>query len=180
MFMHVTAKKIAFCGLMLAFTIVCIALGSVIETNTLFLLAAASYFVGIVHREAGAGMGAAFYLAGVFLGFLVSPNKLYVLSYGAMGLYILLNETVYPRIGRLSGNRNRKAVFWIVKYTIFNLMYIPMLFGFQKLLFGRGLSAEMVFFFAAAGQIGFFLYDRAYEYVQGHVWSRIRGKMGLM
>ena len=142
--MHVTAKKIAFCGLMLAFTIVCIALGSVIETNTLFLLAAASYFVGIVHREAGAGMGAAFYLAGVFLGFLVSPNKLYVLSYGAMGLYI------------------------------------PMLFGFQKLLFGRGLSAEMVFFFAAAGQIGFFLYDRAYEYVQGHVWSRIRGKMGLM
>ncbi len=178
--MHVTAKKVAFCGLMLAFTIVCIALGSIIETNTLFLLAASSYFVGIVVRETGPGMGAAFYLAGVFLGFIVSPNKLYVLSYGAMGLYILLNELFYRWIGRMKGNVNRKAVFWGVKYIMFNLMYLPMLFGFQKLLFGSGLTEKMLLLFAAAGQVGFFLYDRAYEYVQGHVWNRLRGKMGLM
>lgn len=178
--MHVTAKKMAFSGLMLAFTIVCIALGSVIETNTLFLLAVSSYFVGIVLRETGAGMGAAFYLAGVFLGFIVSPNKLYVLSYGAMGLYILLNEILYRWIGRMKSNVDRKAVFWCVKYMVFNLMYIPMLLGFQKLLFGKEISAEMMFFFVAAGQAGFFLYDRAYEYVQGHVWNRIRGKIGWM
>ena len=62
---------------------------------------------------------------------------------------------------------NRKAVFWGVKYIIFNLMYLPMLFGFQKLLFGSGLTEKMLLLFAAAGQVGFFLYDRAYEYVQG-------------
>ena len=49
--MHVNAKKIAIGGLLLALTEVCIALGSVIETNTLFLLAAASYFVGFLIRE---------------------------------------------------------------------------------------------------------------------------------
>ena len=45
--MHLNTKKIAFAGVMLALTEVGIALGSVIETNTLFLLAAASFFVGI-------------------------------------------------------------------------------------------------------------------------------------
>ena len=40
--MHVNAKKIAIGGLLLALTEVCIALGSVIETKALFLLAAAS------------------------------------------------------------------------------------------------------------------------------------------
>ena len=44
--MHLNTKKIAFAGVMLALTEVGIALGSVIETNTLFLLAAASFFVG--------------------------------------------------------------------------------------------------------------------------------------
>ena len=52
----------AFGGLILAVTVVCMALGSVIETNTLFLLAAAAFFVGIVIREFGLRTGAAFYL----------------------------------------------------------------------------------------------------------------------
>ena len=51
--MHLNTKKIAFAGVMLALTEVGIALGSVIETNTLFLLAAASFFVGIVIQEFG-------------------------------------------------------------------------------------------------------------------------------
>ena len=61
--MHVKAKKMAFGGLLLALTIVCMVLGSVIESNTLFLLAAASYFVGIIIRETGMRTGAAFYLS---------------------------------------------------------------------------------------------------------------------
>ena len=54
--MHVKARMTAFSGLLLALSVVCMALGSVIETNTLFLLAAASYFVcryGILHPGSG-------------------------------------------------------------------------------------------------------------------------------
>lgn len=87
--MHVNAKKIAIGGLLLALTEVCIALGSVIETNTLFLLAAASYFVGFLIRETDIRTGAVFYAAGVLLGILISPNKLYVISYAAMGLSLI-------------------------------------------------------------------------------------------
>ena len=70
LFMHVKAKTVALGGLLLALTIVFMALGSVIETSTLFLLAAASFFVGIVIREFGLAAGGAFYLAAVLLGVL--------------------------------------------------------------------------------------------------------------
>ena len=93
--MHVTARRVALCGLLLAFSVICMVLGSVFETNTLFLLAAASYFVGIVIREFGLRTGAAFYLASVLLGFLTAPNKFYVISFSAMGLYILGTEALY-------------------------------------------------------------------------------------
>ena len=73
--MHVKAKKMAFGGMLLALTIVCMLLGSIIETSTLFLLAAASFFVGIVLREFGEKTGIAFYIAGVLLGLIVAPNK---------------------------------------------------------------------------------------------------------
>ena len=93
----------AFSGLLLALSVVCMALGSVIETNTLFLLAAASYFVGIIIREFGMKAGVAFYLADILLGFLVTPNKFYVISFAAMGFY-------YPGSGRQLAIFGLKAV----------------------------------------------------------------------
>ena len=29
----------------------------------------------------------------------------------------------------------------------------------------------------AAGQVGVWIYDRAYEYVQVHIWNKFRGKL---
>ena len=143
----------------------------------MFLLAAASYFVGIIYREFGGKMGAAFYIAGVILGFIVSPNKFYILSYGAMGFYILVNEFAFRKIAEWKGNVNRSVIFWIVKYVVFNVMYLPMLLGFQELLFGRKLPGALMIGALVAGQIGLFIYDRAYEYVQGRIWNKVRGRL---
>ena len=175
--MHVKAKVMAFSGMLLALTIVCMLLGSVIETSTLFLLAAASYFVGIVLREFGEKTGVAFYLAGVLLGFIVAPNKFYVMSYAAMGLYILVVELVWPRLAGLSGEQKRKRVFWIAKYAVFNVIYIPAVVFFQELLFAHKLSTGVLLGVIAAGQIGLFIYDKAYEYVQRDLWSKFRGRL---
>ena len=51
--MHIKSRMMAFGGLALALCILFMALGSVFETGTLFFLAASSFFVGIVIREAG-------------------------------------------------------------------------------------------------------------------------------
>ena len=58
--MHVKAKKIAIAGLLLAFTIVCIAMGSVIEIKYIVLLAGSflfcrNYLSGIWRKD-GSGI----------------------------------------------------------------------------------------------------------------------------
>lgn len=175
--MHVKAKKMAVGGLMLALTEVCIALGSVMEANTLFFLAAASFFVGIIIREMEVRAGAAFYIAGVLLGILVSPNKLYVISYAAMGFYILAIEIAYKKLGAYKGTINRKALFWVFKYALFNLIFIPGVLLFQKILFARELPPAALAGILAAGQVGLWIYDRAYEYIQGNIWNKMRGRL---
>ena len=119
--MHVKGKMMAFCGLFIALSVVCMSLGSVIETNTLFLLAAASFFVGIVIREVGMRTGGAFYVADVLLGLLIAPNKFYVFSFAAMGLYIVIIEAAWRFLGR-SSRTQRQTIFWAVKYMAFNVM----------------------------------------------------------
>lgn len=168
---------IAFSGLFLALSVVCMALGSIIETNTLFLLAAASYFVGIVIREFGMKAGAVFYLADVLLGFLITPNKFYVISFAAMGFYILAAEVSFCILGRSKGNVQKRWIFWTIKYIVFNGMYIPMVLVFQELLFAKELWGGFLAAVIVAGQIGVWIYDRAYEYVQVHIWSKFRGRL---
>ena len=174
--MHVKAKKIAFGGMLLALTIIFMMLGSIIETGTLFLLAAASFFVGIIWREFGAGSGVAFWGAGVLLGLFIAPNKFYVITYAVMGLYILIVEIVWLKLGRMSDRINRKALFWIVKYVVFNLIFLPAVLLFQEVLFVREISGWMSVIVIAAGQVFLFLYDRAYEYFQGVLWNKMRGR----
>ncbi len=175
--MHVKARKMVLGGLLLALTIVCMALGSVIETNTLFLLAAASYFVGIMIRETGMRMGTAFYFGALLLGFMVTPNKLYVVSYAAMGLYILIIEFAWNQLGKAPERINRTVLLWGIKYSIFNLLFIPVLLLFQQILFGRQLSFFWILGVIISGQAGLWIYDRAYEYVQHHIWGRFRVRL---
>ncbi|MCC2254834.1 hypothetical protein LKD70_10455 [Ruminococcus sp. CLA-AA-H200] len=174
--MHVKAKTVAFGGLLLAMTVVFMALGSIIETSTLFLLAAASFFVGIVVREFGLKTGGAFYIAAVLLGFITAPNKFYVLTFAAMGLYIWGIEAVWRWLEKRPGMLQRHKVFWISKYVIFNIVYIPIVFAFRDLLFAQSVSDALMIGVVVGGQIGLFIYDRAYDYVQAHIWGKMRGR----
>ena len=70
-----------------------------------------------------------------------------------------------------------KVALWVIKYAIFNLMYIPAVLGCSKLLFGKQLSLGMTIGGLIAGQIGLFIYDKAYDYAVGIIWNKIRGKL---
>ena len=175
--MHIKAKTMAFGGLLLALTVVCMALGSVIETSTLFLLAAASFFVGIGIREFGLKAGAAFYIAAVLLGFITAPNKFYVLTFAAMALYIWGIEAAFRYLEKHPAIRNRQAVFWISKYVIFNIIYLPIVFVFRDLLFTRSISGTIMAAVVIGGQAALFIYDRAYDYAQVHIWNKMRGRI---
>lgn len=175
--MHVNAKIVAVGGLMLAFTEVCISLGSVIESNTLFLLATASFMVGIMIREAGLRAGSAFCAAGVLLGMLVAPNKFYVLSYAGMSLYIILREAAWEKLAKVPGKPNKMKQFRLIKLIAFNAIYLVGITLGWKMFVSKEASWQLVFGIVAAGQFGFWIYDMAYEYVQSQIWTKIRNKL---
>ena len=118
----------------------------------MFLLAAAAFFVGIVIREFGLRTGAAFYLAAILLGFLVTPNKFYVITFAAMGFYIWGIEAVWMFLAKRPQMGHRMGIYW-----------------FQK-----AVPDQMLLVAVAVGQIALLIYDKAYQYVQGTVWEKWR------
>ena len=175
--MHVKSKMMAFGGLALAVCILFMALGSFFETGTLFFLAGASFFVGIIIREMGMKMGAAFYLAAVILGFILAPNKFYVISFAAMGLYIFVIEGAWRILVKGPGRIQKRGFFWVVKYVVFNIMYIPAVVFFRDILLSREITPVLLIGVLAAGQAGLWIYDNAYEYTQARIWPGIRRRL---
>lgn len=175
--MHVGAKKMATAGLLVAFSVVMMILSSVIETSSLFFIAAASFCAGIAVREWGLRLGFAFLIASVGLNFLVVPSKLYCFTLAGMGFYIWASEWLWNRVADARRLKHRAAMLWIGKYAIFNLMYVPVLFFAPQLLFTgkmNGLAAIVLLF---CGQAILPIYDVAYRYFQMQVWGRLRGRL---
>lgn len=175
--MHVNARKIALSGVLAAFAVVLIVMGSIFETSTLFLLAAAAFCVGIAVREWGIPYGAAFLTACILLGVIVSPQKMYCVTFAAMGIYILLAETGWEVLAKADRIRKKKAILWVWKYAVFNCMFLPAIYLFPSLLIAKKMTGTLFLILAAAGQAGIFIFDRAYVYFQAEVWGRLRGKV---
>lgn len=178
--MHVNAKRIAFLGLLLAVTMVLTLIGGYFEPSTLFFMAAAAFCTGIAVRECGLYLGLGFLIAGVLLALILAPNKLYIITYGAMSLYIYLRELAFEQIARIKTLRHRTAVFWAVRYILFNLMFLPILFGMPKLIYPGELSPVLMAVTAAGGQVVLLVYDKAYDYFHITIWNKLRKQMKLL
>ena len=125
--MHVNAKKMAVSGLLMALAVIFIILSGILDFNTLFFLAAAAFFVGIIIREFGLRYGAAYFIGCLVLGVLLAPQKLYCITYAMMGIYVLGIEFLWYYLGKHPQWAKRKLIFQIGKFVIFNMMYLPVL-----------------------------------------------------
>ena len=88
-----------------------------------------------------------------------------------MGFYILGIEAVWIFLAKRPQMGHRMGIYWLVKYVIFNLVYLPCLFGFRSMLFQKAVSDQMLLVAVAVGQIALLIYDKAYQYVQGTLWE---------
>jgi len=177
--MHLTSKRLAFLGLLLAVDILLIILSGVLEFNTLFLLAAASFCVGIAIREYRLRPGFAFFIASLLLGAILAPNKLYCITYAAMGFYIVISEYAYDKLLYINRMNSRVSLLWIIKYLTFNIMFLPILFLSPKLIYSGQLSPTLYLVLIIAGQVALYIYDWAYIYFQGSIWTKARKKLKL-
>lgn len=172
--MHVKAKHMATAGLLVAFTVVLIYLGTVLETNTLFFIIAAAFCVGIAIREWGLKLGAAFLFASVFANLLLAPNKFYCITFAGMGVYIWGSEFLWKKIADKEQMTHRTTKLWIGKYLIFNVLYVPVLFFMPSLLFTKEIAKGLSIILLLAGQIALFVFEVAYEYFQERIWGKMR------
>lgn len=177
MLMHVNAKKMAVSGLLAAFSAVMLVMSSVIETNSLLFICAASFCVGITIREWGVAFGFIFLIASTLINVLAAPNKFYCITFAAMGIYLLLSEYLWERIAARKEMKHRTLTLWIGKYLIFNLIYIPALLFFQDLLFVKKVTGMLLVVFLLAGQIALLIYDKVYVYFQGVIWGKLRVRL---
>lgn len=87
-----SAGAVASGGIFAAVSVVLIVLGSVIRTNTLFLLALASFLQGILVRKYGIVTAVCSAFAAAAAGFLMSPEKLYCLTFAGFSVYVIVAE----------------------------------------------------------------------------------------
>ena len=73
--MLLKSKDVAYMGVLLGLNQLFIILSSVIETNTIILMAAAALVVGVIVIEFGGKAGIIFYIASCILGFFLTFNK---------------------------------------------------------------------------------------------------------
>lgn len=175
--MLLKGKRMAFLGLLLAIAIILIILSGVFEFNTLFLLAAASFCVGIALREYGISLGVGFYIASIILGLLLAPNKLYMITYGAMGLYIVCRELIWTLLARGKKKKNPFVLYWILKYVIFNLIYIPTIIFMPSLIYQGTINTGLTILLIIGGQVALLILDKAYDYFQVSIWGKIRSRL---
>ncbi len=175
--MHVKTKQMAIAGLLAAFSAVLVVISAVVESSSLFFIAAASFCVGIVIREWGVLFGGCFWAASVFVNFIAAPNKMYCITFAAMGLYLLLSEWLWEKIAAKENLKNRRRSLWIGKYVVFNCIYLPILIGFPNLIFTKAIEGAMFWIVVLAGQAALFVFDKAYNYFQAEIWGKLRNKV---
>lgn len=175
--MHVNAKKMAFTGVLAAFAVILLVLSAVIETSSLFLIAAAAFCVGIVLREWGIKAGMAFLTASFLVGLMIAPNRLYCITFLAMGIYLVLSEILWEKVAESPKIQKKKTAVWIGKYLIFNAMFIPALLIFPTLILTEEAADKMFWVVLVAAQAGLFIFDKAYIYFQIFIWGKMRNKI---
>lgn len=181
--MHVSTKKLTVSAMLLAIAVILLYLGNVVESSTVFFLALAAFCTGIIQREYGIKSGWVFWIANMLLGLIVIPQKLYMVTFAVFSLYILLTEMGWSCLCRRVDEKKRNRMFVILRLVIFNVMYLPLVFGMPKLFLGEALLlkvGDLLYpLLLVGGQLFLVLFDRAYVYFQGVIWERIRRAIKL-
>ena len=120
--MLLKGRDIAYLGVLLGLNQLFIILSSVIETNTILLMAAAALIVGVAVVEFGGKTGIIFYLASCILGFFLTFNKVEIISYICFfGLYSIIKHYIETKI-------NNKYISYALKIGSYKLSLLLMYF----------------------------------------------------
>ncbi len=164
--MLLKGRDLAYLGVLLGLNQLFIILSSIIETNTIILMATAALIVGVVVVEFGGKAGIIFYLASCISGFFITFNKVEIITYiGFFGIYSIIKHYIETKI-------NNKYISYALKIGSFNLSLLLMYF-FVKLFISLPLRWWMIL----GGQILFIIYDYSFTMFITQYINSIRPKL---
>ena len=183
--MHLESRDIARTGLMIALGVVLIVLGGYISTTTLFFLAASAFLAGVMEGNFSLGMGVLYLVGTALLGLFLTPQKLHIATFSAMGLYVLAAEWFEKRTSG-EGRAFNPMVVWGCKFLLYHLLLALALVAFQALyglevVFMGGLPGKLsgepgILVWLAAvlmAEVLWLVFDRAYLFFRrryGHIF----------
>ncbi|HBD63160.1 MAG TPA: hypothetical protein DC038_01865 [Clostridiales bacterium] len=165
--MLLKGEDVAYLGVLLGLNQFFIILSSVIETNTIILLAGAALVVGIVIVEFGGKSGAVFYIASCILGFVLTFNKIEFATYILFfGLYSIVKHLLESKL-------YKTILIYAAKLIFFNLSLAAMYFTVKLFM-----PLQLAWWMIAAAQLLFIIYDYAFAvfitaYIT-HIKTKIR------
>ncbi|HOW22726.1 MAG TPA: hypothetical protein PLV23_03740 [Sedimentibacter sp.] len=164
--MLLKGRDLAYLGVLLGLNQLFIILSSIIETNTIILMAAAALIVGVAVVEFGGKAGIIFYLASCISGFFLTFNKAELITYICFfGIYSIIKHYIETKI-------NNKYISYALKIGSFNLSLLLMYF-FVKLFISLPLRWWMIL----GGQILFIIYDYSFTMFITQYINSIRPKL---
>ena len=174
--MHVNVKKLVYAGLCLAVSMVLILLEGVFGMSTLFLLSLSGFFVGIVIRVSGLKMGTAYIAASLALAFFIAPDKIKIITYAIIEIYIFVREAIWEFIAKreIKDVKKTMLIYFFSKLVVFNVLTVAMVLLFPQL-FLTEVSAKWLLIVIAAIQPAWYIGDKTYEAFQLGIWNRIKG-----
>jgi len=165
-FMLLKSRDLAYLGVLLGLNQLFIILSSIIETNTIILMATAALIVGVVVVEFGGKAGIIFYLASCISGFFITFNKVEIITYiGFFGIYSIIKHYIETKI-------NNKYISYALKIGSFNLSLLLM-YSLAKLFISLPLRWWMIL----GGQILFIIYDYSFTMFITQYINSIRPKL---
>ena len=174
--MHVNVKKLVYAGLCLAISMVLILLEGVFGMSTLFLLSLSGFFAGIVIREDGLKMGAAYIVSSLALAFFMAPDKIKIVTYMVVEIYVFAREGIWELLAKrtIKDVKKTNLIYVLSKLIVFNILTVPMVLIFPELLL-PDVDIKWMLIAIALLQPAWFIGDKAYDAFQIGIWNRIKG-----
>lgn len=164
--MLLKSKDVAYLGVLLGLNQLFIILSSVIETNTIILMAAAALLVGVVIVEFGGKAGVLFFVASCLLGFVLTFNKVEIITYICFfGLYSIVKYYIEIKI-------LNKYLSYGLKIAFFNFSLLLM-----YIIVRLFISFLLTWWMILAAQVLFIIYDYAFTMFINVYMNSIRPKL---
>lgn len=178
---NTTARKLAFCGLLLAFSSIIFILVNIIDTNTIALMVVSSFIILAVIVEIDLRYAGLYFVALSLLCLLLVSNKLRVIVYlSSIGNYGIVKALIESKYKKLTTDSPFKLIF--NRQTPIKILYanlVLLLIYFEIRYFVGLVNIKPIYLLGGflLYQVGFFAYDYMFSMAIEFYYQKIKSRI---